>query len=51
MVMTSSIDHIEIEGFNVVHQSRVDRTGGGAGLFVNNDFNFKITPDLSLFKT
>ena len=42
-------DHIDIAGFNFVHQSHVDRTGVGVGLFVNTDLNFKIRPDLSFF--
>ena len=29
----------------------MDRTGGGVGLFVNTDLNFKIRPDLSFFET
>ena len=28
---------------------RTDRSGGGVGLFVNNNINFKLRPDLSTF--
>ena len=42
-------DYVGIEGYNFVHESRTDRSGGGVGLFVNNNINFKLRPDLSTF--
>jgi len=41
-------EHIyEIEGYNFVSIIRSDKRGGGVGLYVNNDFVFKLRNDLS----
>ncbi|XP_031571341.1 uncharacterized protein LOC116305543 [Actinia tenebrosa] len=45
----SSSDYINIEGYNFIQKSRDDRPGGGVGLFIKDDINFKIRNDLTVF--
>jgi len=46
--LTESLQHAyNILGYNLVTNSRVDRCGGGVGIFVNNNFDYKIRHDLS----
>ena len=35
-----------ISGYNFVHNPRKDRTGGGVGLYLADNFDFKCRPDL-----
>ena len=38
--------HTDISGYNFVHNPRKDRTGGGVGLYLADNFDFKCRPDL-----
>lgn len=40
-------DHtVEIHGYNFIHKHRENRTGGGVGLYLSNDLQFKSRNDL-----
>ena len=41
--------HTDISGYNFVHNPRKDRTGGGVGLYLADNFDFKCQPDLVFF--
>ena len=38
--------HTDISGYNFVHNPRKDRTGGGVGLYLAENFDFKCRADL-----
>ena len=38
--------HTDISGYNFVHNPRKDRTGGGVGLYLADNFDFKCRPEL-----
>ena len=38
--------HTDISGYSFVHNPRKDRRGGGVGLYLANNFDFKCRPDL-----
>ena len=38
--------HTDISGYNFVNNPRKDRTGGGVGLYLADNFDFKCRPDL-----
>ena len=40
------IHHVDINGFNFVHNHRTERTGGGVGLYIASAFEFKTRTDL-----
>lgn len=44
----SNTDYINIEGYNFIHKSRDNKSGGGVGLFIRNDTNYKLRNDLSI---
>ena len=44
--LRDSSHHTDISGYNFVHYPRKDRTGGGAGLYLADNFHFKCRPDL-----
>ena len=37
----------DIDGFNFIHKHRPNRTGGGVGLYISDNLDFKIRADLS----
>jgi len=37
---------VDIDGYNFVHKSRENRSGGGVGLYVSSNLNFKFRCDL-----
>jgi len=37
---------VDIDGYNFVHKSRENRCGGGVGLYVSSNLNFKLRSDL-----
>lgn len=37
---------VDIEGYSFTHNYRTNKTGGGVGLYLSNDLNFKIRADL-----
>ena len=39
---------VDISGFKFLHKYRQNRTGGGVGLYISNDLEFKLREDLSL---
>jgi len=46
--LTSVNDCIfNIDGFSFVSNSRINRIGGGVGLYINNSFAHKARPDLT----
>ena len=44
--LRDSSHHTDISGYNFVHNPRKDRTGGGVGLYLADNFDFKCRPDL-----
>ena len=44
--LRDSSHHTDISGYNFVHHPRKDRTGGGVGLYLADNFDFKCRPDL-----
>jgi len=40
----------DINGFKFLHKHRLNRVGGGVGLYVSNDLEFKLREDLSISK-
>ena len=38
----------QLEGYNLIHQNRKDRKGGGLAIFVDKIFTFKLRDDLSI---
>ena len=44
--LRDSSHHTDISGYNFVHNPRKDRTGGGVGLYLEDNFDFKCRPDL-----
>ena len=44
--LRDSLHHTDISGYNFVHNPRKDRTGGGVGLYLADNFDFKCRPDL-----
>ena len=42
-------EYINMEGYNFIQESRLNRTGGGVGLFISNDIVYKLRPDLIIF--
>ena len=38
---------VDIDGFNFIHKHRPNRTGGGVGLYISDNLDFKIRADLS----
>ena len=40
---------VDISGFKFLHKYRKNRTGGGVGLYISNDLEFKLREDLSLY--
>lgn len=36
----------DIPGYNYIHEPRRSRTGGGVGLYLNQDFQFKCRPEI-----
>ena len=44
--LRDSSHHTDITGYNFVHNPRKDRTGGGVGLYLADNFDFKCRPDL-----
>ena len=39
--LRDSSDHTDISGYNFVHNPRKDRKGGGEGLYLVDNFDFK----------
>ena len=39
---------IDIEGHDFIHNPRPNRIGGGIGIYVDNDLEFKLRPDLAI---
>ena len=46
----ASSDLFNIEGYKFVSNARLDRLGGGVGLYIAKDFTFRIRNDLSVMK-
>ena len=44
--LRDSSDLTDISGYNFVHNPRKDRTGGGVGLYLADNFDFKCRPDI-----
>jgi hypothetical protein len=44
--LQDSTHHVDINGFNFVHNHRTERTGGGVGLYIASAFEFKTRTDL-----
>lgn len=42
-------DPIPIQGYDFVHKCRSDKPGGGVGMFVNNEIDFKLRHDIGIF--
>ena len=42
-------DYINISGYNFFQESRDDRSGGGIGLFIKSNINFKQRKDIAVF--
>ena len=38
----------DIEGYDCIHNPRPNRIGGGVGIYVDNDLEFKPCPDLAI---
>ena len=38
----------DIEGYEFIHNPRLNRIGGGVGIYVDNDLEFKLRPDLAI---
>ena len=43
--------NVNIDGYNFVHNYRPDRVRGGVGLYVANNFQFHLRPDLAIDNT
>ena len=46
--LNDSTHSVDISGFKFLHKYRKNRTGGGVGLYISNDLEFKLREDLSL---
>ncbi|CAH3027908.1 unnamed protein product, partial [Porites evermanni] len=46
--LNDSAHSVDINGFKFLHKYRQNRTGGGVGLYISNDLEFKLREDLSL---
>ena len=46
--LNDSSHSVDISGFQFLHKYRQNRTGGGVGLYISNDLEFKLREDLSL---
>ncbi|CAH3133322.1 unnamed protein product, partial [Porites lobata] len=46
--LNDSAHSVDINGFKFLHKYRQNRTGGGVGLYISNDLEFKLQEDLSL---
>ena len=46
--LNDSSHSVDISGFKFLHKYRQNRTGGGVGLYISNDLEFKLQEDLSL---
>ena len=46
--LNDSSHSVDISGFKFLHKYRQNRTGGGVGLYISNDLEFKLRGDLSL---
>ena len=42
----SNQDTYQLPGYKLISQSRINKTGGGVGIFISNDYSYKIRPDL-----
>lgn len=49
--LDESSQSVEIDGFDFIHKPRANRAGGGVGLFISNDLNFKLRNDLNFVNT
>jgi hypothetical protein len=38
---------VDIDGYTFIHNHRNNRRGGGTGLYISNNFQFKLRPDLT----
>ncbi|CAH3186505.1 unnamed protein product, partial [Porites lobata] len=46
--LNDSSHSVDISGFKFLHRYRQNRTGGGVGLYISNDLEFKLREALSL---
>jgi len=46
-ITTENEDYFQIDGYNFISNSRVGRTGGGVGIYLDNKFPFRVRDDLS----
>ncbi|CAH3183334.1 unnamed protein product, partial [Porites lobata] len=46
--LNDSAHSVDINGFKFLHKYRQNRNGGGVGLYISNDLEFKLREDLSL---
>ena len=46
--LNDSSHSVDISGFKFLRKYRQNRTGGGVGLYISNDLEFKLQEDLSL---
>ena len=44
--LKDSFHSCDILGYNYIHEPRRSRTGGGVGLYLNEDFQFKCRPEI-----
>ena len=44
--LKDSFHSCDIPGYNYIHEPRRSRTGGGVGLYLNQDFQFKCCPEI-----
>ena len=44
--MKDSSHLVDIENYKFIHKHRKDRAGGGAGLYLSNDIDYKIRSNL-----
>ena len=44
-VKESNVNDLSFEGYNFLTNHRANRTGGGVGLFIDQNFSYKILPE------
>ena len=47
-VQVSNVNDLSFEGYNFVSNNRANRTGGGVGLFIDQNFSYKILPEFNV---
>ena len=47
-VKESNVNNLSFEGYNFVSNHRANRTGGGFGIFIYQNFSYKILPEFNI---